>query len=386
MMADNIEHVISYWVIFQKFQSPMLGGFAVVSHWLPFLLFSVYAGALADRFDIRRVIQLGMLIFMAVSATWGLLIATGKLEMWHAMTLLVVHGLAGVLWTPTTQIIVHDIVGLQKLPSAVRLNAVARYLGMLLGPAVGSGFLLAFGAAHGILINALIYLPMLIWLWKAPYGSKFRKEPPPPRAVRGFTDILATFRNIAGNRTIMSMTLLAGAASFFIGSAYQAQMPGFANDLGHGHAGVAYSALLAADALGALIGGLVLESFGLLKPNPRTAFILALLWCCTLASFALTDVYSFALLLLFAAGFLELAFMAMSQTLVQLNSPPAIRGRVIGVFSMASLGMRTFSGITVGLLGGMIGIHFSLAASAAALILVITVVFALSSKVSTAPA
>ena len=51
MMADNIEHVISYWVIFQKFHSPALGGFAVLSHWMPFLLFSVYVGALADRFD-----------------------------------------------------------------------------------------------------------------------------------------------------------------------------------------------------------------------------------------------------------------------------------------------------------------------------------------------
>ena len=54
MMADNIEHVISYWVIFQKFQSPTLGGFAVLSHWLPFLFFSVYFGALADRHDCRQ--------------------------------------------------------------------------------------------------------------------------------------------------------------------------------------------------------------------------------------------------------------------------------------------------------------------------------------------
>ncbi|MET0969692.1 MAG: MFS transporter, partial [Tardiphaga sp.] len=59
MMADNIEHVISYWVVFQKFHSPALGGFAIVSHWLPFLLFSVTSGALAERFDPRRVIQCG---------------------------------------------------------------------------------------------------------------------------------------------------------------------------------------------------------------------------------------------------------------------------------------------------------------------------------------
>src|SRR5215218_4072673 len=62
MMADSIEHVISYWMIFEKFKSPALGGYAVISHWLPFLLFSLLAGALADRFDPRRLIQIGMVL------------------------------------------------------------------------------------------------------------------------------------------------------------------------------------------------------------------------------------------------------------------------------------------------------------------------------------
>ena len=73
MMADSIEHVISYWIIFQEFHSPTLGGIAILTHWLPFLFFSVYSGALADRFDPRRIIQLGMVFFMLVSAAWGVL-------------------------------------------------------------------------------------------------------------------------------------------------------------------------------------------------------------------------------------------------------------------------------------------------------------------------
>src|ERR1700684_176671 len=67
MMADNIEHVISYWMLYQKFHSPALAGFAIVSHWLPFLLFSVVSGALADRFDPRRIIQIGMGLFIIAS-------------------------------------------------------------------------------------------------------------------------------------------------------------------------------------------------------------------------------------------------------------------------------------------------------------------------------
>ena len=72
--------------------------------------------------------------------------------------------------------------------------------------------------------------------------------------------------------------------------------------------------------------------------------------------------YPLALGLLFATGFLELSFNSMAQSLVQINAPLDNRGRVIGLFGMASLGLRAFSGVTVGLLGSLIGVHWSLAA------------------------
>src|SRR3954469_10305392 len=121
MMADSIEHVISYWIMFEKFRSPALGGFAVISHWVPFLLFSVWSGALADRYDPRRMIQIGLAVFAAVSVAWGLLFLTGALEMWHAGVLLVFHGIAGVIWGPAAQLYVHEIVEGPHLPSAIRL-------------------------------------------------------------------------------------------------------------------------------------------------------------------------------------------------------------------------------------------------------------------------
>jgi Transmembrane secretion effector len=370
MLADNIEHVISYWAIFQKFHSPSLGGFAVISHWAPFLLFSIYSGALADRFDPRRIIQIGMFLFMGVSIAWGLLFLTDTLQEWHARALLIIHGVAGVLWGPASQLLLHDIVGPEALPSAVRLNATARYLGMLTGPAVGGLLLIAFGPAHGILINSLIYLPMILWLWKAPYGPKYRRagsDPTPTPAVRGFAELWTTFRSIRDNSTVLCMMLLAGLAALFVGNAYQAQMPGFALDLGHGDPGVSYSMLLAADAAGALAGGFVLESRGPLHPSARTALLLAMAWCAALGLFAVVRIYPVALALLFAAGFLELSFNSMAQALVQISAPVAVRGRVIGVFTMAASGMRMFSGITVGLAGGLIGIHYSLSASAVVL-------------------
>jgi MFS family permease len=366
MMADNIEHVISYWVVFQKFHSPTLGGFAVLSHWLPFLLFSVAVGGLADRFDPRRIIQCGMLLFIIASAGWGFFFITDTIQMWHAMLLLVIHGCAGVLWQTPNQLLLYDLVAPADLPSGVRLNAMARYLGILVGPAVGGVIMLTLGTSHGIIFNTLFYLPMLIWLFWAPVRDKsiaVRRF-----AMRGFADILLTIRAIGTQPVLSAMTWLAGLTSFMIGNAYHAQMPGFAGDLGHGDPGVSYSVLLAADAGGALLAGLALESWGRLKGTPRTAITLAMLWAVALLGFAAVRFYPVAIVLLFFAGFFELSFNTMAQALVQLNAPHDIRGRVVGLYNMAGLGMRAFSGITVGVVGAAIGIHWSLGLSAAVLL------------------
>ncbi len=371
MMADSVEHVISYWVMFEKFHSPALGGFAVLSHWLPFLFFAVYSGALADRYDPRRIIQLGLVLFVAASLGWAWFFISGTLEMWHAMALLVLHGFAGVLWTPASQVLIHAIVAPAQLQSAVRLGATARWLGLLMGPAVGGAVMLALGPAHGIAVNAFIYLPLLLWLWKAPYGSGVHKDKTTPtRAVRGYADIVSTMRAIAGNRIIVSMTLLAGGASLLVGNAYQAQMPEYAHDLGRGAADMSYSLLLAADAAGALVAGVILEIRGFLEAKPKTAFALAILWCCAIGGFAMAHTFALALALLFISGFLQLGLNAMAQTLVQIHAPAHIRGRVIGLFTMSSLGLRAFAGVSVGLAGSLIGIHWSLALSAMALLAV----------------
>ena len=382
MMADNIEHVISYWMLYEKFHSPTLAGVAILTHWLPFLLFSVYSGALADRFDNRRIIQAAMLLYMTASLGWALLFLTNTVQEWHAVVLLTIHGIAGVLWIPASQLLIHDIVGGKNLQSAVRLNATSRQLGVLMGPAVGGALMLIFGAAAGLMINVLIYLPLIVWLWKTPHGARKPSAPGEPRAplAGGLADTLATLRLAQGNRILISMIALAGVSSFFIGNAFQAQMPEFAHDLGTGKAEYSYSVLLAANAGGAFIGGMILEARGLLQANARTAIVLTILWCISIAGFALTDNYPLAVALMFVAGFLNLTFNSMAQTLVQIHAPPPLRGRMIGLYNMSNNGLRAFSGLTVGLLGAVIGIHWSLALSALVLLMIAIVLLAFSMR------
>ena len=122
----------------------------------------------------------------------------------------------------------------------------------------------------------------------------------------------------------------------------------------------------------------MLEGKAFLEPRVRTAMVCTIIWCLVIAGFAAATSYPAALVLLFLAGFFNLAYVSMAQTLVQLEAPPNLRGRLIGLFHMSSNGLRAFSGVTVGMLGGIIGVHWSLGLSAMVLLSVTIALFALT--------
>ncbi|HEY7365951.1 MAG TPA: MFS transporter [Methylomirabilota bacterium] len=379
MTGDSIEHVISYWVIFQQFHSPTLAGFAVLSHWVPFLLLSAYMGALADRYDCRKLIHASQGLYVLATVAWGVLILTDRLEVWHAVVILLVHGLAGVVGGTASQLVIHDMVGPGHLHSAVRLNASSRHLSLLLGPALGAGLMLLAGPAGGLLANALTYLPLTVLLLRIPYTGHAERSGSPARRS-GLTEWLALLREAGADRRIMTMMVLGGATSFFVGNAFQAQMPEYAHDLGADEAGIGYSALLAANAVGAVLGAVLLESLNVLRPSTRAAIAGAGAWAVTLALFAATPRYGLALALLGLAGVFNVAFSAMAQTLVQMLAPPRARGRIVGLFNTVVLGLRAGSGVTVGMLGAVTGIHGSLALGAAAVVVTAASLFAWESR------
>ncbi|GAB3936606.1 MFS transporter [Kribbella albertanoniae] len=368
MMGDNVEHVITYWVLWREFHSPALAGFQVISHWLPFLLFSVLSGSLADRYDCRRIIQSAQALFMFVSLCWGLLFLTDSLQIWHACVLLVLHGCAGALWGPAEQMMLHDFVGRDDLPSAVRLNATFRSLGVLCGPVVGSLLLLLLGPTGGIFANIAIYLPLTIFLFRTRFTGHVR-EGVVSRARLGPIAALRAARAVPLGPTIAGMIILAGLGSFFVGASIQTAMPEFAEDLGAGSAGLTYGALLFASGFGGVVGGLVIEATGWLRPTVRTAVVGTVLYGLSIVVFAVTSNYVLALVVLAVSGVANFVSMSISQTVVQLEAAPADRGRIIGLYNTSSGGLRIGSGLTVGLTGTAIGIKHSLALSAAVLTL-----------------
>ena len=123
------------------------------------------------------------------------------------------------------QLLLHDIVKPAQLFSAIRLLAMSRMLGLLLGPVVGGVMLILLGSWLGLLVNALFYVPALLWLASAPYGPKFRPTPAAARvAIHGFADVWDALRVVAADPILRSMTLLAGVASFSVGNSYQASL------------------------------------------------------------------------------------------------------------------------------------------------------------------
>jgi MFS family permease len=366
MMADNIEHVITYWVLWQKFHSPALAGFEVISHWVPFLLFSVYFGSLADRYDCRRLIQGAQVLFMFVSAMWGVLFLTNSLHVWEACVLLILHGCAGSMWGPGEQLMLHDFVGREELPSAVRLNATFRSLGVLFGPVVGSALLLGLGPTHGIFANILFYLPLTLFLFRTKFTGHVRDRGIARPRV-GLLDSVRVLRKVRSDHTLVSMIILAGLGSFFVGSSLQTSMPAFAQSLGVGQAGLAYGLLLFANGAGGVIGGVLMEATGRIKLNVKAAVASTAVYGLTSLFFALTGSYPLAFGLLLIGGVANLASMSITQTVVQLLAPPAERGRVVGLYGVSANGLRAGSGFTVGLLGAVVGLHMSLAYSSAAL-------------------
>ena len=132
---------------------------------------------------------------------------------------------------------------------------------------------------------------------------------------------------------------------------------------------------------GAVVVAVLLETASVLRPSPRTAIVCAGAWGVTLALFPAAPGYAAALTLLALAGAFNLAFTAMAQTLVQTQAPPRRRGTIVGLFNTAVLGLRAGSSVTVGLLGAVIDVHWSLALSAAAVVVTCAVLLVREARI-----
>jgi sugar phosphate permease len=227
------------------------------------------------------------------------------------------------------------------------------------------------GPGPALLANVLLYLPLTLYLFRMPYTGHVNEGREPRQMPRfSLADTRLLLSEIRSEPRIIRMIVLAGATSLFVGTAFQAQMPEFAHHHGSEEADVWYSVLFGANAAGAVIGALLMETFTVFQGGARAAIVSAAIWGTVMAIFPFAHSYAAAVTLLVLAGIFNIAFTSMAQALVQILAPPRLRGRVVGLFNTSMLGLRTGSGVTVGVLGAAIGVEWSLALSAAAVVVV----------------
>ena len=374
MAGDHVEHAITYWVMWQLFESPLLAGFAVISHWAPHLFFGVFFGSLADRFDCRRLVQVAQGLFIVASLGWGFFILTDSLQPWICVLLLLIHGFAAALWGPAEQMMLYDIAGPEVLPSAIRLMATGLNLGMFIGPLVGAALLFGVGPAAAMFINVALYLPFIVYLWIVPFDGHERRGSAP----RVRLTIRATFSvlgEIPRHPAILVIFVLQGAVGLLIGTTVLPLLPEFGELLRAGGSGVGYGMLITAMSVGAVVAGLALESIGRIKSGTRLAIGSTALFAASLVVFAISRDLVLSVAMLVLAGMGNLVSASTSQTVVQLNAPDDRRGRFLGAFSMIGTGLRVGSGIVIGLVGSLVGPASALGIDAGLLLIVAAALF-----------
>ena len=374
MTGDHVEHAITYFVMWELFHSPLLAGFAVVSHWLPHLLFGVFFGGLADRYDCRRIVQVAQGLFIAASLGWGILIATDALAPWSCVLLLLVHGLASAIWGPAEQMMLYDIAGPDDLPSAVRLQATGLNLGQFVGPLLGAALLFTVGPAVAMFVNTALYLPFIVYLGFIPFTGHERRG----TAARVRLTVRATFgvlAEIPRYPAVLVVFIAQGATGLLIGTTLLPLLPEFGTLLGQGDSGLGYGALITAMSAGAVIAGLSLEASGRVRAGARLAVGSTALFAASLLVFALSRSIALSVAMLVLAGAGSLVAASTSQAVVQLNAPDDRRGRFLGAFSMIGTGLRVGSGVIVGLLGGLVGPPGAIAIDAAVLLAISVALF-----------
>ena len=328
-LAMGSQGVLRAWLVFDMTQSEFalgLMGFVVA---VPMLLMAPIGGVVADRFDRRNLIRGGQ----AVIATSELLILSlliaGELQFWHLMTLAAVSGGVFPFIMPARNALVANVVGIQRLSSAMALNMAGVNATRVLGPAM-AGFLIgAVGIEATYALGFAFYVLGLLCLLPVHSAS-------PPASAREHSitrNIADGFRYVRDDRIIM-MLLIFGLVPMFLAMPFQNLLVVFAEEVWHeGPAG--FGLLSAAAGLGGIAG----SGWVAWRPNPkRRAW--RMLWSAVafggfLLLFSLSPWFLLALPLVFIANVFVSVFGTLNNTAIQVLIPDHVRGRISSILMMS---------------------------------------------------
>ena len=349
-----IQTVAQGWLVLQLTNSAFLVGLVTTLGSLPILLFTLYGGVVADRVDKRRLI-LWLQCGMALEAL-GLAILT-QLDhvtvVWVAL-LAVFFGTLSAFEVPTRQSLVAEIVGREDLMNAIALGSSAFNLARVVGPAIAGTLIATVGLAACFWANALSYLAVIAGL------VMMRTRQPERRAlVPALPALLEGIRYVLGNRWPRALMVLITTFSVF-GFSFVTMMPVFARDALRLDA-KGYGALMSGVGVGAAAAALVMAGFGSRARTARLVIASSVLFGVLLTAASFAPEFWSALPLFTVTGCLMAVGGITSNTMLQLQVPDHLRGRVMGFYSFTVLGMAPFGSLQAGFVSEHFGARASFA-------------------------
>jgi len=328
MLAYQASVVATGYAAFQMTGAATMLGLISLSLGLPLLLFALIGGVVADRLPRHRVLLAAQGTLGSTAAALAALALLGLLRPWHLIAIGLVQGTAFAFNMPARQALVGDLVGPDRLRSAIALNTSGINCCRIAGPAMAGALLgiPAIGVSGVFVVMAGLYVVALALL--------FRIEPPPrkPRrvATSGVADVLEGLRYIRASPVLLALLGLAFVPLLF-GMPYQTLMPVFAERVfAVGAEGL--GVLMAAAGVGSLVGSIAVAA---LAGFPRPAVLqlgVGVLFGAGLVGFALAPSFVVAVALLLVVGFASAAYTAINNTLVLANAEPRLHGRVMSVY------------------------------------------------------
>ena len=361
------QRIAQDWLVLELTHSGTYLGLVTALQFAPVLLFSLHGGALADRFNKRRVLIATNIAGGLSSAVLGILVMTGVVALWHVFLLAFALGVSTAIDGPVRQSFTNEVVGPDDLPNAVSLNSANFNAGRLIGPAV-SGFLIAaFGTGPSFLFNAFSYLFVILALTQLNEKAFFTTEK--STSMTNVREGIAYVRARPDLYVVMAMVFFIATfgLNFQIFNALMATKV-----FGKGPA--SYGLLGTFIAIGSLSGALIsarLEGFR------KTLFVVraGIVFSIVVIILSLMPTYLAYAFWLPVCGLAALTTLITANSIVQVNTDPAIRGRVMGLYLLIFMGGTPFGSPLIGVMSELFGTRETIAACGAISLTATTIIY-----------
>ena len=355
------------WLVLELTGSPFQLGLVTALQFIPILILSPVGGALSDRHRKRQIILLTQTVMMAQAFVLAALVGSGHVRYWHVAVLAAIYGLGRAIDIPARQAYITDLVGRADLPNAVALNSLVFNGARIVGPAVAGLLIARFGVAMAFWLNGLSFVAVLAAL----LATRTPGDPDPAGRL-GIREGLWGALDYAARTPTVAFTLSLLVVVSVLVLNFNVVVPLIAkNVLNEGAHG--FGLLMSSLGAGAVVAGIGLTV--LRRGRPPLGFLVAsaAVLSAGTAALALTAQFGTTAALLAGLGCCQILFSTGCNTLLQLTTPNALRGRVMGLYALANAGMSPFGALLIGTLAERLGVRAACALGGGAALVALTV-------------